>query len=93
MPDNFETIEKESIHTLKFPHVDVLTDKVAISQRMNDLERAQALGNLEHSKIKIYFEDNVSKKVVETTVWALTDDIVVLKQGVGIPINRILKSI
>lgn len=71
----------------------MLQDKEAIQQRNNDLNRAQALGNLEHSKIKIFFEDNHSKKVVETTVWAVTDNSVVLKKGVEIPINRIYKSI
>ncbi|WP_281337418.1 hypothetical protein [Flavobacterium eburneipallidum] len=93
MNDIFLTIEKEDIQTLKFPTTDVLDDKEAISQRINDLNRAQALGNLEHSKIKIYFEDDSSKKVVETTVWAVTDNNVVLKKGVGIPINRIFKSL
>ncbi|MES2573575.1 MAG: hypothetical protein V4572_01405 [Bacteroidota bacterium] len=93
MNDNFLTIEKEDIQTLRFPNTDVLQDKEAISQRINDLNRAQALGNLEHSKIKIYFEDDSSKKVVETTVWAVTDNNVVLKKGVGIPINRIFKSL
>lgn len=93
MDENFLTIEKEDIQTLKFPNTDVLQDKEAISQRINDLNRAQALGNLEHSKIKIYFEDDSSKKVVETTVWAVTDNNVVLKKGVGIPINRIFKSL
>ena len=89
----FEIIEKENIQSLKFPNSDVLKDNDAIYQRQNDLNRAQSLGNLEHSKIRIFFEDNQSKKVVETTVWAVTDNIVVLKQGVGIPINRIFKSI
>ncbi len=93
MNDNFLTIEKEDIQTLKFPSSDVLQDKEDIFQRINDLNRAQALGNLEHSKIKIYFEDDSSKKVVETTVWAVTDNSVVLKKGVGIPINRIFKSL
>jgi hypothetical protein len=89
----FETVEKEEIESLKFPHSDVLSNEEEIYQRKNDLDRAQALGNLEHSKIKIFFEDSESKKVVETTVWAVTDNSVVLKQGVGIPINRIFKSI
>lgn len=89
----YETIEKESIHSLKFPNSDVLQDNEAIYQRQSELNRAQSLGNLEHSKIKIFFEDNESKKVVETTVWAVTDNRVVLKQGVGIPINRIFKSL
>lgn len=93
MSTNFETIEKESIHSLKFPNAEVLQDNEAIYQRKNDLNRAQSLGNLEHSKIRIYFEDNQSKKMVETTVWAVTDNSVVLKKGVGIPINRIFRSI
>jgi hypothetical protein len=67
-----------------------LEDEAAINQeKMN--QSALSLGNLEHSKIKIFFEDDLSQKVVETTVWALTDESVVLKKGVGIPINRILK--
>ncbi|WP_309641719.1 hypothetical protein [Flavobacterium sp.] len=93
MATTFETIEKENIHSLKFPNNEVLEDKDAIFQRNSDLNRAQSLGNLEHSKIKIFFEDNQSKKMVETTVWAVTDNRVVLKQGIGIPINRIFKSI
>ena len=93
MNEKFLTIEKEDIQALKFPNTDVLQDEEAIFQRINDLNRAQALGNLERSKIKIYFEDDSSKKVVETTVWAVTDNSVVLKKGVGIPINRIFKSL
>lgn len=90
---NFEIIEKENIHALKFPSEEILEDKDAIVQRGIDLQRAQTLGNIEHMKIQIYFEDDESKKVVETTVWAVTDNSVVLKKGVGIPINRIIKLI
>lgn len=93
MAPNFEIIEKENIISLKFPDKEVLSDDKAIYQRNNDLNRAQALGNLEHSKIKIYFEDNLSKKMLETTVWAVTDKSVILKKGVGIPIHRIFMSL
>ena len=93
MNTKFEIIEKEVIETLHFPKTDVLEDKDEIQQRNSELERALALGNLEHSKIKIFFEDNESKKVVETTVWGVTDKRVILKQGVGIPINRIYKTV
>lgn len=92
MIPQFETIEKESIAELQFPKTDVLDDRDAMRLRSSELERALVLGNLEHSKIRIYFEDNASKKVVETTVWGLTDNSVILKQGIGIPINRIYKS-
>jgi hypothetical protein len=86
---NFEPIEKEMIEHLRFPASEVLIDPVKIKERNTDLERALSLGNLEHSKIKIYFEDEAACKMVETTVWAVTDKRVILKQGVGIPINRI----
>ena len=87
----FEIIEKEKIDTLKFPQDEVLNDKELIKQREADLNRALALGNLEHSKIKIYFEDDKSRRLVETTVWGVTDKRVILKQGTVIPINRVHK--
>lgn len=93
MNEDFEIIAKEDIENLHFPEIDVLEDKEAINQRNTDLDRALSLGNLEHSKIKIYFEDDYSKKVVETTIWGVTDKRVILKKGVVIPINRIYKSI
>jgi hypothetical protein len=86
---DFEKIEKEIIGELHFPSEEVLLDKELIKQRASDLSSALSLGNLEHGKIKIYFEDNQSCKVVETTVWGLTDKRVILKHGYGIPINRI----
>ena len=64
-----------------------------IARRRQELDRALSLGNLEHSKIKIYFEDDASKKMVETTIWGVTEERVILKQGVVIPIQRIYKSI
>lgn len=93
MNTDFISIEKEAISQLHFPENEVLNEKEAISQRNSELDRALALGNLEHNKTKIYFEDDHSKKMVETTVWGITDKRVILKQGVVIPINRIYKSI
>ena len=91
MTATFETIAKEKIETLKFPNDEVLKDKDLIKEREFELNRALALGNLEHTKIKIYFEDDKSRKLVETTVWGVTDKRVILKQGVVIPINRVHK--
>jgi hypothetical protein len=85
----YETIDKELIAELRFPSQDVLSHADQIEQRRRDLNNALALGNLEHAKIKICFEDQESCKVVETTVWGVTDKRVILKQGIGIPICRI----
>lgn len=82
-------VEKESISGLKFPDSEVLTSKDAIKIRSSNLDRALKLGNLEHNKIKITFEDTDSIKQVVTTVWGITDKRVILKQGVVIPIQRI----
>ena len=75
----FELIDKEIITSLNFPKEDVLEDKEDIAERRNDLDRALSLGNLEHVKIKIYFEDDMSKKMVETTIWGVTEERVILK--------------
>ena len=82
-------IEKENISGLKFPDNDVLLSKDEIKMRFSNLERALKLGNLEHNKIKIIFEDSEGIKQVNTTVWGVTDKRVILKQGVVIPIHRI----
>ncbi|MCU4188260.1 hypothetical protein M9Q43_03650 [Flavobacterium sp. HXWNR29] len=93
MNNEFQLIDKEAIGTLSFPSKEVLDEKDAIIQRKNDLDRALSLGNLEHVKIKIFFEDDASKKAVETTIWGVTDSRVILKQGVVIPVNRIHKIV
>lgn len=93
MSTAFELIDKELIASLNFPKEDVLEDKEDIAERRNDLDRALSLGNLEHVKIKIYFEDDISKKMVETTIWGVTEERVILKQGVVIPVNRIHKIV
>jgi hypothetical protein len=86
----FEPIEKELIGDLRFPQVEVLLDKEKIQERESNLKRALTLGNLERTKTRIYFEDEKgSCKVVETTVWGVTDKRIILKHGVVIPICRV----
>lgn len=83
------TVQKEMISGFRFPEQEVLTSKEEMKIRLSDLERALKLGNLEHNKIKIIFEDTDGIKQVETTVWGVTDKRVILKQGIMIPIHRI----
>jgi hypothetical protein len=82
-------VSKESISNLIFPNTEVLKLKEDITNRMLDLERATTLGNVEHNKIKVIFEDSEGLKQVETTIWATTDKRIILKGGVVIPIIRI----
>ncbi|MEW6468873.1 MAG: hypothetical protein AB1458_08115 [Bacteroidota bacterium] len=84
-----QVINKEIIPGLRFPDEEVLGSAPAIARRKADLERALALGNLEHTKVTLIFEDAEAVRQVETTVWGLTDKRVILKQGALIPIHRV----
>ena len=69
MTTTFEKIEKEAIESLKFPHDEVLLDKDLIKERDSELNRALALGNLEHTKLKIYFEDDKKIEILDRSVF------------------------
>lgn len=82
-------IEKETIVTLRFPQTDVLNDNMSISQRVRALHHATSLGNLDKHKVHIIFEDHTGLKRVNTTIWAITEKRIVLKNNATIPISRI----
>ncbi len=81
-------VDKEIIGNLHFPAEEVLSSGDYKQKREYELERAASLGT-DKVKIKILFEDAEGLKQVETTVWAVTKERVVLKHGATIPINRI----
>jgi hypothetical protein len=85
-----EIIEKEDITALSFPKEPLSRTKDEKSILTMKLQKAQTLGNIHHNKIKILFKDDKGLKEVNTTVWAVGEDYVVLKKGVFIPINRIV---
>lgn len=74
---------------MKFPKGDVLQDDYAIKQRRSDLEKALRLGNAEYQKVKIIFESDSGTMCTETTIWNLTENYVILKSNVDIPIRSI----
>ncbi len=85
-----QMIAKEDVSRLHFPFEDVLFTKDEQINRKLNLSRALSLGNLDHEKVRIVFQDIEGTKVVETTVWGVTDREVILKRGTIIPIRRIL---
>ena len=91
MGSEFILVDKEDIAGCNFPLEEVLKSEKEKKTLKTELDRAISLGNLEHHKVKIYFEDSKKKKVVNTTIWALTDNSIVLKQNVVIPKRRIYK--
>lgn len=86
--DNPLLVDKEIIGNLRFPDEEVLDLHDSMQKRQYELERAASLGT-DKVKIKILFRDSEGLKQVETTVWAVTKDRVVLKHGATIPIKRI----
>jgi hypothetical protein len=90
MSTTIQHIEKEEIKNLSFPKEEVLTNKAEQDDRALKLTRALSLGNLEQVKVKMFFRDSEGDKSVETTVWGLTRNDVILKESTLIPLNRIL---
>lgn len=82
-------VEKETISDLTFPDAEVISGDVLIKERLFALHRATALGNLEKHKVTIIFEDAAGLKRVQTTIWAMTGQKIVLKAGRSIPVHRI----
>lgn len=83
-----ELIEKELISTLSFEK------KTPIEQHPNlreQIENATRLGNAYHTKVSIYFNDDLGLKRVDTTIWASGEKYICLKGGVWIPISRIVE--
>lgn len=86
-------IDKDQVKDLRFPQTEILTSAEAIIRRKNELHRALILGNVDHNKVRIIFEDSQGTKMIETTIWAVTELRIILKSGMVVPINRILEII
>lgn len=83
-----ELIEKEDIPSLTFK------ENIKVSQHpelLKQIEKATILGNTHHSKVAIYFLDDISMKKVETTIWSAGTKFICLKGGVWIPISRLIE--
>jgi hypothetical protein len=89
--EGFDLVEKEAIANFHFPKEEVLKKEAELKDREKALTRAIALGNLEHQKVRIYFSDEHGPKVVETTIWGITDKSILLKKNVLLPKNRVIK--
>lgn len=82
-------VAKENISELKFPKTDVLSNPADRIERQKRVNQAMTLGNTSKSKVRIVFEDAEGVKTVETTIWGVTDNNIILKRTTLIPINRI----
>lgn len=82
-------IQKEDIKNFKFPKAEVLKDEFSMQVRAKNILRGLKLGNKFKNKVHIYFEDSVSLKRVETTIWGVTQNYLILKSNMLIPIKRV----
>ena len=83
-------LNKEIIPYLHFPKQDVLRSADERKDRLQKLDKATTVGNLNHTKVAILFEDIHGLKRIETTIWATTEESIVLKKGSTIPIHRVV---
>lgn len=84
-------IKKEDISKLKFSKTETLINPKKRELRTHYLNRASQLGNLLKTKVKIHFRDSTNKLlIVNTTIWAVTSNFIVLKKGVTIPKSSII---
>ena len=80
-------INKEDLPSYEIARGDALSNPVDIVSRKHDLDRAMKLGNNEHQKVKIIFETTEGTIAVETTVWEVTQNYVILKSNMALPIR------
>jgi hypothetical protein len=84
-------IAKEELLHARFPQKDVLQDDVQKVLRKLSLQKAEKLGNGHKSKVRIEFTSlNHKFNIVNTTVWAATEEYVMLKGGMFLPVSAIL---
>ena len=82
-------VAKEAIENFHFPETEVLSSSEERAERRYRAEKAMKLGNYFKDKVKIVFEDVEGIKMVETTVWGVTDKKLLLKRGITVPLSRI----
>jgi len=81
-----EIVEKEQIG-----YLNIITAKEDHAEELKaKLDEAQRLGNEFKSKATITFNTTIGPKKVDTTVWAVTDRFIQLKNNVHIPLKSLI---
>lgn len=82
-------IDKEQIDMLNFPTTDVLTESSERVLRFATAEKARTLGNIEKSKVKINFHTTDGPCEVNTTIWDVDKDFIMLKGASALPLRSV----
>lgn len=81
-----ETVEKEQIG-----YLNIINAKEDNSESLQKkLDEAQRLGNEFKSKAVITFNTTIGPKKVDTTVWAVTEKYIQLKNNIHIPLKSLI---
>lgn len=84
-------IQKEQLGMFRFSPSEVLKGEWEKVYRRFSLQRAERLGNAFKGKVRIIFRTHDNEtKIVDTTVWAATEEYVSVKGGMSIPVKAIL---
>lgn len=90
LPTNARIIPKEQVSSLRFPRQALMLSESERSGILHNMEEATRLGNTEHGKCRIVFQDDEGLKAVETTIWTFDPENIVLKYGMTIPVSRVV---
>lgn len=87
----YHLIDKSQVYGIKYLKHDVLESPQDKEARKSALHKALTLGNLHKQHVRIRFK-NANNQMLETkaTIWALTENYVVLKSHMMIPIQSIM---
>ncbi len=87
-------LDKQYIDRVQFTGREVLKNADEIARRNSDLQKALKLGNLHKSHVRLVIRDLFTRDLtVKVTVWAVTENYVILKGNSLVPINSITKVI
>jgi hypothetical protein len=85
-------IDKYDVASQTFSKEDVLFDPSDREERWRQLNHGMTLGNLHKVAARISFKDaNDQAFETEATIWAVTENNVILKNNIMIPIRSIFK--
>lgn len=82
-------IEKEQIQDLNYPSTVSEKSKATKNELMAKCQKAMTLGNLHKVKCSILFNDSEGLKKVNTTIWSLLEEHIVLKGGVSLNLRYV----
>lgn len=89
MLPGFVLLNKEEVNQLRFPSSEILNNQFEKDKRGLNIDFATKLGNVAKHKVLIVFCDDKQTLSVYTTLWGYTNEVVLLKGNLYLPIHRI----